>query len=69
MQNDANATRTMAVVQALERQRNEALTREVNLSAAITVLQQELQAVTTERDSLKTEVEKLKSPTAEPRVT
>ena len=58
--NDTLAIRSTALLQALERQRNDALNRQAEQAAIIAVLQQQLQAVSGERDALKAEVEKLK---------
>jgi hypothetical protein len=51
----------MALVQALERQRNEALNRAAQLEAAVVLLQEQARVLNQERDGLKAEVEQLKT--------
>jgi hypothetical protein len=50
-----------SLAQALERRRNDAMNREAQLPAAVMVFQQQIQALTKERDGLRAENEKLKA--------
>lgn len=62
MQNgpSTNDFRIQATLQALERQRNEALNREACKDATIATLQQQLQAAAQERAALASELERVK---------
>ena len=56
-----------AMLQSLERQRNEALTREVHKDAAIALLSDQLQAASRKIAELTAELEKLKPAAVDPK--
>jgi predicted nucleic acid-binding Zn-ribbon protein len=53
--------RSLAFIQALERQRNDALNAHAQASAAMAIMQHQLQEVAKERDKLQAELDQMKA--------